>query len=375
VVWRCLVSPDRIHRSDPPPPPAQSLAGLREARAGGGRWAIILFRGGHFAAAVVDLAVPKVPTAGSSQPNKQQQQQRELFTIAAHKSFHRYVVRAKAGGKQSTQDGTGKFARSAGSRLRRHNEVALEKDILETLASWRDMLSSCQLVLVQAPSSNWRLLASGESPPLDASDPKVRRIPFVTRRPTFSEVGRVARILLTVYEGAPEGEGSVEASAALRGEADKDEAVDTAAAASKAAAKAAKAAGAEVAREAEAAAREKNAAKKARQKEKQKEKRRAEAAAAKDADEAEGSNSETPAPQQQLGGFLSAQAAAAKQRAQASAKAMSTAPPKASLSRPGAPAGKPRGQEDAATRRARLAAAAEARMEALKKASQDQKMW
>lgn len=35
------------------------------------------------------------------------------------------AARAKAGGKQSTKDGTGKYARSAGSRLRRYNELAL----------------------------------------------------------------------------------------------------------------------------------------------------------------------------------------------------------------------------------------------------------
>ena len=31
--------------------------------------------------------------------------------------------RAKAGGRQSTQDNTGKFAKSAGSQIRRYNEV------------------------------------------------------------------------------------------------------------------------------------------------------------------------------------------------------------------------------------------------------------
>lgn len=45
------------------------------------------------------------------------------FEVAAHKTFHRYVVRAGAGGKQSNKDSTGKYAKSAGSRLRRYNEV------------------------------------------------------------------------------------------------------------------------------------------------------------------------------------------------------------------------------------------------------------
>ena len=33
--------------------------------------------------------------------------------------------RAKAGGRQSAQDATGKFAKSAGSRIRRYNEVSV----------------------------------------------------------------------------------------------------------------------------------------------------------------------------------------------------------------------------------------------------------
>lgn len=41
--------------------------------------------------------------------------------------FLRYVVRAKAGGRQSTRDSTGQAPKSAGSSLRRHNEAALEK--------------------------------------------------------------------------------------------------------------------------------------------------------------------------------------------------------------------------------------------------------
>lgn len=39
----------------------------------------------------------------------------------------RYVVRAKAGNKQSSKDRTGRHAHSAGASLRRHNELALKK--------------------------------------------------------------------------------------------------------------------------------------------------------------------------------------------------------------------------------------------------------
>jgi Bacteroidetes VLRF1 release factor len=41
--------------------------------------------------------------------------------------FSRYVVRAKAGKKQSSKDASGKVAHSAGSSIRRHNEAALKR--------------------------------------------------------------------------------------------------------------------------------------------------------------------------------------------------------------------------------------------------------
>lgn len=50
------------------------------------------------------------------------------------------ACRAGAGGKQSSKDATGKYAKSAGSRLRRYNEAALERDIHELLASWQEHL-------------------------------------------------------------------------------------------------------------------------------------------------------------------------------------------------------------------------------------------
>lgn len=39
----------------------------------------------------------------------------------------RYVVRAKAGKKQSLKDASGRFAHSAGASLRRYNELSLKK--------------------------------------------------------------------------------------------------------------------------------------------------------------------------------------------------------------------------------------------------------
>ena len=45
--------------------------------------------------------------------------------LVAHKTFHRYIVRAKRGTAQGSRDSTGNAPKSAGATLRRYNEAAL----------------------------------------------------------------------------------------------------------------------------------------------------------------------------------------------------------------------------------------------------------
>ena len=47
--------------------------------------------------------------------------------VIVHKTFHRYVVRAKRGTAQSVHDKQGHFPKSGGATLRRYNEAALNK--------------------------------------------------------------------------------------------------------------------------------------------------------------------------------------------------------------------------------------------------------
>lgn len=53
----------------------------------------------------------------------------------------RYVVRAKAGKKQSSKDASGRAAHSAGASLRRHNELALKK-VFDLVASLFDLATT-----------------------------------------------------------------------------------------------------------------------------------------------------------------------------------------------------------------------------------------
>ncbi|KAH9329559.1 hypothetical protein KI387_001667, partial [Taxus chinensis] len=152
----------------------QSL--VQESREQKNMRVVLLASGGHFAGCVFD---------GNN--------------IVAHKTYHRYVVRAKAGGRQSTKDSTGRAPKSGGASLRRYNETALKKEIIELLAAWKCYLDSALCIYIYAPSSNGQIFFSGENPPLSHHDNRVRRIPFTTRRPTLKEAKRIYHQLTCIH--------------------------------------------------------------------------------------------------------------------------------------------------------------------------------
>jgi len=203
-LWRAVLFSDAA----PDPTPDEALAALRALGGSAGRWAVFLCSGGHFAGAVFDmrqiLAMPSSSSSsgarGLAKSAPARDSPKSLGGAAlGHKTFHRYVVRAKAGGRQAAADGA-KTIKSAGSSLRRHNERALVQDIQGLLASWRELLAGCDLVFVHAPGPhNSEGLFSGPAG-LDRADPRVRRLPFPARRPTFSEACRVARALAAAQE-------------------------------------------------------------------------------------------------------------------------------------------------------------------------------
>ncbi|XVF79917.1 hypothetical protein PTKIN_Ptkin15bG0029000 [Pterospermum kingtungense] len=144
---------------------------------------VLLSSGGHFAGCVFD---------GNS--------------VVAHKTFHRYVVRAKAGKKQSSKDATGKAAHSAGAALRRHNELALKKEIQELLASWKSYFDASSCVFIHAPSSNRNMLFTGDKPNFSHQSCAVRNVPLTVRRPTLKEAKRIYNQLTQVSHEVEEKE-------------------------------------------------------------------------------------------------------------------------------------------------------------------------
>lgn len=136
---------------------------------------VLLARGGHFAGCVFD---------GNS--------------IVAHKTFHRYVVRAKSGKRQSSKDASGRTVHSAGASLRRYNELALKKDIQELLAAWKPYISVSSCIFLYAPSGNHQLFFDGERKNFNCQHHVIRNIPLTVRRPTLKEARRIYNLLTQV---------------------------------------------------------------------------------------------------------------------------------------------------------------------------------
>jgi len=140
-------------------------------------WAVMMLGGGHFAGAIF---------RGKE--------------VLIHKTFHAYTVRAKQGGSQSSADNRsgGSHPKSAGASLRRYNELSLMQHIQDITETWKDSLKECQLIFYRATSSNKNALFSDRNKILNKNDPRLRTIPFPTKRATFNEVKRVHEMLSKV---------------------------------------------------------------------------------------------------------------------------------------------------------------------------------
>ncbi|CAG9466359.1 unnamed protein product [Pedinophyceae sp. YPF-701] len=220
-IWRCMLAPPHDDGSQALRGVAR-LLGAPAAAAGapGGRpqvWAVLLARGGHFAgslftvgrgagsgreAARASLAAEALGGAADCLGAQKVKVVTEVPGCAciAHKTFHRYVVRAGQGGRQGAKDATGQVASSAGSALRRANERALAENIRGHLARWRPALERADLILVQLSRADRAAVFCAETGLKLTGDPRVRRVPVATKRPTFSETKRVVHALTSIYE-------------------------------------------------------------------------------------------------------------------------------------------------------------------------------
>uniref|UniRef100_A0A0N5AJ68 isopentenyl-diphosphate Delta-isomerase n=1 Tax=Syphacia muris TaxID=451379 RepID=A0A0N5AJ68_9BILA len=103
-------------------------------------------------------------------------------SLVAHKSFHRYTIRAKQGGMQSAADAkNGVTKKSAGAALRRYNEKLLKEEIQDFIREIKGQIDKCPLVFIRTPICN-------------------KTIPFTTRRPNIDELMRIWERLTVVSE-------------------------------------------------------------------------------------------------------------------------------------------------------------------------------
>ena len=76
--------------------------------------------------------------------------------------------------------------------------VIVSQHVQSLFIAWCDMLKQCHLIFYRATSSNQTIMFGGKNPFFDRTDPRLRSIPFPTRRATLKEVQRVWLNLATV---------------------------------------------------------------------------------------------------------------------------------------------------------------------------------
>ncbi|KIX09900.1 uncharacterized protein Z518_00981 [Rhinocladiella mackenziei CBS 650.93] len=145
---------------------------------------LCMIGGGHFAAMIVSL-VPELRKGPGGIEERH-------AVVRAHKTFHRYTTRRKQGGSQSASDNAKGNAHSAGSSIRRYNEMALEADVRNVLSEWKGMIDSAELLFIRATGSTNRRTLFGpyDGQVLRSHDKRIRGFPFSTRRATQAELLR-----------------------------------------------------------------------------------------------------------------------------------------------------------------------------------------
>ncbi|EPY50089.1 hypothetical protein SPOG_03558 [Schizosaccharomyces cryophilus OY26] len=149
--------------------------------------AMFMLGGGHFAAMIA-----------TNEPSAKTPQSSIIPKVLAQKTIHRYTTRRKQGGSQGAADNSKGGIHSAGSSLRRYNELALIRDIQQLFKEWKSLLDKCDLIFIRAiGASNRSIFFSHTDPLVDPKDNRLRTFPFTTKRATHSELLRCYKELIT----------------------------------------------------------------------------------------------------------------------------------------------------------------------------------
>ncbi|CAN3375302.1 hypothetical protein DIURU_002129 [Diutina rugosa] len=173
--------------------PKRALAEFSAKPIKDGKSAVFMIGGGHFAGAIINHKLKDIK--GMTPSSQKESKQEMLVDVLKSKTFHRYTVRKKQGGSQSSSDNARGKANSAGSSIRRYNEQALIKEIRELLVEWKDDLDECHSIYLRANGASNRKILVFEDGVLRPGDERIRNFPFTTRRATKSELKRAWTIL------------------------------------------------------------------------------------------------------------------------------------------------------------------------------------
>jgi len=133
------------------------------------RIAVILCHGGRFAGGIFEG------------PNE-----------ICHKTFSRYVVRKKQGGRQAAR---GAHSTSAGSWLRNFHEKKLHEDIVNLFKAWGPELDQCERIFIHSPGTINHKTVFAEESYFNVSDPRIAKVSINTKAPKYNEVKRVHHYL------------------------------------------------------------------------------------------------------------------------------------------------------------------------------------
>ncbi|CAG9786895.1 unnamed protein product [Diatraea saccharalis] len=139
------------------------------------RWAVLMVSGGNFAGAIFSGGVPVV-----------------------HKTHRSYVTRRGQGQAQSVRDQYGNAPKSAGASLRRYCQAQFLEHVQEVISNWGNDLFGCTFILYRAVGSVNQAALFGKNSPLKREDPRVRVLPFPTKKPSYKEVKRVHETVASV---------------------------------------------------------------------------------------------------------------------------------------------------------------------------------
>lgn len=140
------------------------------------KFAILMFHGGDFTFAVF-----------------------ENMKEVMHVSDHKYIVRKKGGGKQSSKDGQ-KSIKSIGSQIRRENEKNLNINIENMIVENGVLLQSCHLIFVYSPGMNILKIVSCIEK-AGVSTKKIRSIGLSSQKAKYAEIVNIFAKITKVIVG------------------------------------------------------------------------------------------------------------------------------------------------------------------------------